>query len=82
MAKVNILYTVDGVQIFGQNQRLLNSVNYLKRLIELVSSESWKGKAGAYDLAGAASQDTRLVEGEEVTVLGFAPSAISKLESI
>jgi len=33
-------------------------------------------------LAGAASQDTRLVEGEEVTVLGFAPSAISKLESI
>jgi septum formation protein len=53
-----------------------------ERLIELVSSESWKGKAGAYDLAGAASQDTGLVEGEEVTVLGFAPSAISKLESI
>ena len=53
-----------------------------ERLIELVSSESWKGKAGAYDLAGAASQDTRLVEGEEVTVLGFAPSAISKLECI
>ena len=53
-----------------------------ERLIELVSSESWKGKAGAYDLAGAASQDTRLVEGEEVTVLGFAPSAISKLEYI
>ena len=53
-----------------------------ERLIELVRSESWKGKAGAYDLAGAASQDTRLVEGEEVTVLGFAPSAISKLESI
>ena len=26
-----------------------------ERLIELVSSESWKGKAGAYDLAGAAS---------------------------
>ena len=53
-----------------------------ERLIELASSESWKGKAGAYDLAGAASQDTRLVEGEEVTVLGFAPSAISKLECI
>ena len=53
-----------------------------ERLIELVSSESWKGKAGAYDLAGAASQDTGLVEGDEVTVLGFAPSAISKLESI
>ena len=53
-----------------------------ERLIELVSSESWKGKAGAYDLAGAASQDARLVDGEEVTVLGFAPSAISKLESM
>lgn len=53
-----------------------------ERLIELVSSESWKGKAGAYDLAGAVSQDARLVDGEEVTVLGFAPSAISKLESM
>ncbi|NDF33138.1 MAG: Maf-like protein [Euryarchaeota archaeon] len=53
-----------------------------ERLIELVSSESWKGKAGAYDLAGAASQDARLVDGEEVTVLGFAPSAICKLESM
>ena len=53
-----------------------------ERLIELVSSESWKGKAGAYDLAGAASLDTRLVEGEEVTVLGFATTAISQLESM
>ena len=53
-----------------------------ERLIELISSESWKGKAGAYDLAGAASRDTRLVEGEEVTVLGFAATAISQLESM
>ena len=53
-----------------------------ERLFELVSSESWKGKAGAYDLAGAASNDTQLVEGEEVTVLGFASSAISHLESM
>ena len=53
-----------------------------ERLIELVSSESCKGKAGAYDLAGAASLDTRLVEGEEVTVVGFAATAISQLESI
>ena len=52
------------------------------RLLELVSSESWKGKAGAYDLAGAVSEDTRLLDGEEVTVLGFAPSAIKKLESL
>ena len=53
-----------------------------ERLFELVRSESWKGKAGAYDLAGAASNDTQLVEGEEVTVLGFASSAISHLESM
>jgi len=48
----------------------------------LVSSGSWKGKAGAYDLAGAASEDARLIEGEAVTVLGFAPSAIEILESM
>ena len=52
------------------------------RLLQLVSSESWKGKAGAYDLAGDVSEDTRLLDGEEVTVLGFAPSAIKKLESL
>ena len=52
------------------------------RLLQLVSSESWKGKAGAYDFAGAVSEDTRLLDGEEVTVLGFAPSAIKKLESL
>ena len=39
-------------------------------------------KGRAYDLAGAASLDTRLVEGEEVTVLGFATTAISQLESM
>lgn len=52
------------------------------RLVELVSSGSWKGKAGAYDMGGAAGADTRLVEGEEVTVLGLAPAAISALESL
>jgi len=51
------------------------------RLFELVSSGSWKGKAGAYDMAGDAAPDTRLVEGEEITVLGLAPGAISALES-
>ena len=51
------------------------------RLFELVSSGSWKGKAGAYDMAGDAAPDTRLVEGEEITVLGLAPGAIAALES-
>ncbi len=51
------------------------------RLLELVSSGSWKGKAGAYDMGGAAGADTRLIDGEEVTVLGLAPAAIAALET-
>ena len=49
-------------------------------IYELVSSESWKGKAGGYDLAGKAGQFCRVVEGEEVTVLGFSPAAVDILK--
>ena len=49
-------------------------------IYELVSSESWKGKAGGYDLAGTAGQFCRVVEGEEVTVLGFSPDAVDVLK--
>ena len=63
-------FTVDGVQIFGESAVVEFNQLSQERLIELVSSESCKG-SGAYDLAGAASQDTRLVEGEEVTVLAL-----------
>lgn len=52
------------------------------RLVELVSSGSWQGKAGAYDLAGAAAADAKLIEGEEVTVLGLAPSAVTALHNV
>jgi len=48
-------------------------------LSELILSDSWVGKAGAYDLAGKAGASVVLVEGEEVTVLGFAPTAIEAL---
>ena len=48
-------------------------------LADLVLSESWVGKAGAYDLAGEAGANANLVEGGEVTVLGFAPAAIDAL---
>lgn len=47
---------------------------------ELIESESWVGKAGAYDLAGAMGKYAKLVEGNELTVLGFAPSAIRLIE--
>ncbi len=50
-------------------------------LSELVTSESWVGKAGAYDLAGMAGDHAALVEGEKVTVLGFAYGAIDVLSS-
>jgi len=51
-------------------------------LIDLVTSESWKGKAGGYDMAGAISPHISLVEGEEVTVLGLAVSAVQFLEGL
>ncbi|MEE3269940.1 MAG: Maf family protein [Candidatus Thermoplasmatota archaeon] len=50
-------------------------------LSELVSSGSWVGKAGAYDLAGMAGGHAALVEGDEATVLGFAYRAIEILSS-
>lgn len=49
-------------------------------IYNLISSESWKGKAGGYDLAGTAGQFCRVVEGEEVTVLGFSPVAVDILK--
>ena len=49
---------------------------------ELVSSESWKGKAGGYDLAGIAGKYCHLIEGEEVTVLGISAESIEFLKSI
>ena len=49
-------------------------------IYDLISSESWKGKAGGYDLAGKAGQFCRVVEGEEVTVLEFSPVAVDILK--
>ena len=49
-------------------------------IYKLISSESWKGKAGGYDLAGMAGQFCRVIEGEEVTVLGFSPAAVNILK--
>lgn len=48
-------------------------------LAELILNDSWVGKAGSYDLAGEAGANAVLVEGHEVTVLGFAPTAIDEL---
>ncbi|MBR79370.1 MAG: hypothetical protein CMA88_01090 [Euryarchaeota archaeon] len=49
-------------------------------MVGMLDSGAWKGKAGGYDLAGKAGEFSRVVEGEEVTVLGFSAEAISDLE--
>ena len=46
---------------------------------EILNSGSWIGKAGGYDIAGMARGFAKVIEGEEVTVLGFSHSAISNL---
>ena len=49
---------------------------------ELIRSESWIGKAGGYDLAGKAGSLTRIIEGEDVTVLGFSSRAFSEIKKL
>ena len=48
-------------------------------IIDLINSRSWYGKAGGYDLAGDAGKFARVIDGEEVTVLGFSNRAIDSL---
>ena len=47
---------------------------------DLIKSGSWIGKAGSYDLAGQMSKYAKLIDGDEVTVLGFASSALRLLD--
>jgi septum formation protein len=49
-------------------------------IAHLIETESWKGKAGSYDLAGEMGKHARLVDGDELAVLGFAPSALKLLD--
>lgn len=49
---------------------------------ELLSSGSWKGKAGAYDYHGAMGEFAQLMEGDESTVLGVAGEAMALLEAL
>ena len=53
-----------------------------EQLDKLLSSDSWKGKAGGYDLHGPMGEHARLVEGAESTVLGFAGEAMAFLETL
>lgn len=46
---------------------------------ELIQTRSWFGKAGGYDIAGMAQSFAKVVQGEEVTVLGFSCDAMAEL---
>ena len=48
----------------------------------LLTSESWRGKAGGYDLHGPMGEHATLVEGAESTVLGLAGEAMAHLETL
>ena len=49
---------------------------------ELIGRESWVGKAGGYDLAGKAGSFSRVIEGTDVTVLGFSDRAFSEIKRL
>ncbi|MDG1540040.1 MAG: Maf family protein [Candidatus Thalassarchaeaceae archaeon] len=49
---------------------------------DLIGSGSWFGKAGGYDLAGKAGSFSRVIEGEDVTVLGFSSCAFEEIGGI
>tara|TARA_B100000925_G_scaffold291482_1_gene279709 strand:- start:2122 stop:2676 length:555 start_codon:yes stop_codon:yes gene_type:complete len=51
-------------------------------LADLVHSGSWKGKAGAYDFAGAMGPHASLVEGDEATVLGIPGRVLLALSGL
>ena len=53
-----------------------------ENLFELLNSNSWEGKAGAYDLDGKMSEYARVKDGEKITVLGLSSSAIKNLENL
>ena len=65
---------------FHLNQAIVEFENLSDEvLVELVLNNSWVGKAGSYDLAGAMGEFARLVEGDEATVLGIASDAMARL---
>ncbi len=53
-----------------------------QKMEDMIGSGSWIGKAGGYDLAGKAGSFSRIIEGEDVTVLGFSTRAIEELRNI
>ncbi len=47
----------------------------------LIVSDSWRGKAGGYDFAGAMGKFATIIDGDEETVLGFTPQLFNALRN-
>jgi len=80
------VWSATGVQICGDWTFFVESavveIDELEpaEIAYLIETESWKGKAGSYDLAGEMGRHAKLVDGDELAVLGFAPSALKLLD--
>ena len=80
------VWSATGVQICGDWTFFVESaiveIDELSTddVAHLIETGSWKGKAGSYDLAGEMGKHARLVDGDELAVLGFAPSALRLLD--
>ena len=81
------VWSATGIQLHGQwkffVEHAIVEIDSLtdEQLVELILNESWKGKAGGYDLAGPMGAYARLVDGSESTVLGIAGEAMDVLKS-
>lgn len=80
----NEVLVPDGKKAWIWVERALVEIEELDAhaLDDLIHSQSWKGKAGGYDLAGAMSEYAHLVEGGEEVVLGISTISIEALHEI
>ena len=80
------VWSATGVQICGDWTFFVESAVVqideltVDEIAHLIRSGSWKGKAGSYDLAGEMGEHAKLVDGDELAVLGFATSALRLLD--
>ena len=71
--------TMDREMFSNRSQVLLGPLSE-DDLSVLLETESWRGKAGGYDIKGLARRHLKIIDGDEVTVLGFSPRGIERLK--
>ena len=80
------VWSATGIQICGDWTFFVESAVVeidelsVSEISNLIDSGSWKGKAGSYDLAGEMGKHARLIDGDELAVLGFAPTGLRLLD--